>query len=163
MDGGGILPVVAGQLGVADGGIEGGALGDHLALHAGHMPGVPGEVLGHIGDGHNRGLVEEDAAAHLDVGQLLVTGGQGLIQGLGGVGAPAIIHPVAGLDGLGGFLGGGELTLIESLIIHGKRPHFHNNAERNSKTQKKTRPAECPAGRAYGQYDSRRSIMQWSD
>ena len=113
-----VLPVEPGQLGVAHGGEPAHALGDDLPVDAGAVPGVPGEVLAGVvglGDlGHPHG----HAAADLHVFQLVLTGGQGLVQGHGMVGAPSVIHPVTGLDQLDGLGSGGQLALIHCLKIH---------------------------------------------
>ena len=68
-----------------------------------------------LGDlGHPHG----NAAADLHVLQLVLAGSQGLVQGHGVVGAPGVVHPVAGLDQLSGLFGGGQLALVHSLKIH---------------------------------------------
>ena len=113
-----VLPVEAGQLGIAHGGEPAHALGDDLTVNAGAVPGVPGEVLpGVVGLG-DLGHPHGHAAADLHVLQLILTGGQSLVQLHGVVGAPGVVHPVAGLDQLGSLSGGGQLALIQCLKIH---------------------------------------------
>ena len=113
-----VVPIEPGQLGIAHGGEEAHALGDDLPVNAAAMPAVPGEVvpgvlgLGDLGHPHGH------AAAHLHVVQLILPGGQGLVQGHGVVGTPAVVHPVAGLDDLYRLVGGGQLLLIQCLIVH---------------------------------------------
>ena len=113
-----ILPVEAGQLGVAHGTEVAHALGDDLAVDAAAVPGVPGEVVAgvlRLGDlGHPHG----DAAPDLYIGELILAGGESLVQGNGVVGAPGVVHPVAGSDHLDGLLGRGQLLLVHCLIIH---------------------------------------------
>ena len=113
-----VLPVETGQLRIAHGGEIAHALGDDLAVDAAAVPGVPGEmvagVLG-LGDlGHPHG----DAAADLYVGEFVLALGQGLVQGHRVVGAPGVVHPVAGFDHLDSLLGGGQLLLVHSMIVH---------------------------------------------
>ena len=113
-----VLPVETGQFRVAHGGEIAHALGDDLAVDAAAVPGVPGEVVTGVlglGDlGHPHG----DAAADLHVSELVLALGQGLVQGHGVVGAPGVVHPVAGFDHLDSLLGGGQLLLVHSLIVH---------------------------------------------
>ena len=113
-----VLAVEPGQLGVAHGGEPAHALADDLPVDAGAVPGVPGEVVAGVvglGDlGHPHG----HAAADLHVLQLILAGGQGDVQVIGVVGAPGVVHPVAGLDHLHGLGGGGQLALVQCLKIH---------------------------------------------
>ena len=106
------VAVVAGQLGVAQGDVVGKALIDGLALDAAHVPGVPCEVLSGIGHVKNRRPVGQDAAPDVDVLQLPHPLGQSHVQRIGGADAPAVIHPVTGLDGLHCLVSGGQFLLI---------------------------------------------------
>jgi hypothetical protein len=75
---------------------------------------VPGVLrLGDLGHPHG------NAAPDLHVGELVLPGGQGAVQGHGVVGTPAVVHPVARLDRFDGLLRGGQLLLVKGLIIHG--------------------------------------------
>ena len=64
------VAIVAGQFRVADGGVEGEALGNGLALNAAHVPAVPGHVGSRILDLEDGGHPHQDAAAEVDTLQL---------------------------------------------------------------------------------------------
>ena len=94
----GTLAVVAGQLRIADGGVEREALCDGFALDAAHVPAVPGHVGSGVVDLEDLRHPHQDAAAEIDVLQFGQALGKGGVHGHGGVDAPTVIHPVAALD-----------------------------------------------------------------
>ena len=78
--------------------------------------------VGHVKDG---GPVGQDAAPDLHVGQLLAPPGQGLVQGVRGADAPAVVHPVTGLDDLDRLVRRGQLLFVNFLVAHGDLlPYF---------------------------------------
>ena len=92
------FPVVAGQLGVADGGVEGKALSDRLALNAAHMPAVPGHVGSGVLNLEDLRHPHQDAAPEVDPFQLRQPLCQLGIHRHRGVYRPAVVHPVTALD-----------------------------------------------------------------
>jgi len=110
--------VVAGQLGITDGGVEGEALCNGLALNAAHMPAVPCHVCSGIVDLEDRGHPHQDAAAEVDTFQLRQTLCDLGIHRHRGVHSPAVIHPVAGLDGLDRLVGRCQLLFVHFLVAH---------------------------------------------
>ena len=138
------LPVEPGQLRVAHGAEVAHSLADDLPVNAAAVPGVPGEVLPgvlRLGDlRHPHG----DAAPDLDVGELVLPGRQSLVQGHRMVGAPGVVHPVAGLDRLDRLFRGGQLLLVHCLIVHFQFPPFFfflwcSRPPRGGNTQKSMR------------------------
>ena len=79
---------------------------------------MPGEVLAGVLRLADLGHPHRHAAADLDIAQLALTGGKRLVERVGMVRAPAVIDPVAALDGLDRLGGGGQLLLIEFLNVH---------------------------------------------
>ena len=75
-------------------------------------------MLRRIGHIENGGLVGQDTAPDLHVGQLAHPPGQRLIQGIRRADAPAVIHPVAGLDGLDRLVGRCQLLFVHFLVAH---------------------------------------------
>ena len=114
------LPVVPGQLGIADGSIEGEALGHSLPLDAAHVPAVPGHVGSGVLDLEDGGGPHQDAAAEIHILQLGQAFGEGGIHSNRGIHGPAVIHPVAALDHGSCSVGGDELALIFRLVVHSK-------------------------------------------
>ena len=114
------LTVVAGQLGITDGGIEGEALRNGLALNAAHMPAVPGHVGSGVVDLEDLRHPHQDAAAEIDVFQFGQALGKGGVHGHGGVDAPAVIHPVAAFDQRSSLLGSHLFLGIHFHEIHYK-------------------------------------------
>ena len=112
------VAIEARQLAVAHGREIAHSLGDDLAVDAAAMPGMPGEVLAGVLRLADLGHPHRHAAADLDVAQLALTGGKRLVERVGMVRAPAVIDPVAALDGLDRLGGGGQLLLIEFLNVH---------------------------------------------
>ena len=114
------VAVVAGQLGIADGGVEGEALRNGLALDAAHVPAVPCHMGSGVVDLEDLRHPHQDAAAEVDVLQFRQTLCDGSIHSHRGVHGPAIIHPVAALDQSSGLLGGHFLLRIQFRVIHYK-------------------------------------------
>ncbi len=114
------LAVVAGQLRVADGGVEGEALRNGLALNAAHVPAVPGHVGSGVVDLEDLRHPHQDAAAEIDVLQFGQALGKGGVHSHGGVDAPAVIHPVAALDQRSSLLGSHLFLGIHFHEIHYK-------------------------------------------
>ena len=112
------VAVIPRQLRIPQGDVIGEALAHGLALDAAHVPGVPAEMLRRIGHIENGGLVGQDTAPDLHVGQLAHPPGQRLIQGIRRADAPAVIHPVAGLDGLDRLVGRCQLLFVHFLVAH---------------------------------------------
>ena len=112
--------VVAGQLGITDGGVEGEALCNGLALNAAHMPAVPCHVCSGIVDLEDRGHPHQDAAAEVDTFQLRQTLCNLGIHRHRGVHSPAVIHPVTAFDQCGSLSGGHFLLSIQFRKIHYK-------------------------------------------
>ena len=117
------VAVVAGQLGIAQRDIIGESLPNSLALNAAHMPGVPGEVAGSIGNVKNSGTTGQNSAADIDIRQLREPLCQRPIQSVCSTGAPAIIHPHSRLHRFNSFICGGQLLLILFLIAHDDSSH----------------------------------------
>ena len=118
------VPVIARQLGIAQGDIVGKALPDGFPLNAAHMPGIPCKMAGgvrHVEDGRPAG---QNAAPDVHVLQFPHPGGQGLVQGVGRADRPAIIQPVAGLHDLDGLTGAGQLLTVFLLIAHSQFLHM---------------------------------------
>ena len=120
IDGVRALTVVAGQLGITDGGVEGEALGNGLALNAAHVPAVPGHVGSGILDLEDGGHPHQDAAAEVDILQLGQTLCNGSVHCNGGVHSPAVIHPVAAFDQRGSLVSCHFLLRIQFRKIHYK-------------------------------------------
>ena len=116
----GTLAVVAGQLRIADGGVEREALCDGFALNAAHVPAVPGHVGSGVVDLEDLRHPHQDAAAEIDVFQFGQALGKGGVHGHGGVDAPAVIHPVAALDQRSSLLGSHLFLGIHFHEIHYK-------------------------------------------
>ena len=119
-----VLTVEAGQLGIAHRAEVPHPLGRDLPVHAAHMPGVPGKMLAGVVCLADLRHPHRHAAADVYVGQLVLSGRQRPVQGHGVIGAPTIVHPVAGLDDLDGLGSGGPLFLIFGLIIHSIHSFF---------------------------------------
>ena len=107
------LAVVAGQLRVADGGVEGEALRNGLALNAAHVPAVPGHVGSGVVDLEDLRHPHQDAAAEVDILQL----GQTLCNGSVHCN---VIHPVAAFDQSGSLRSSHKLLCVQFLAIHYK-------------------------------------------
>ena len=116
----GTLAVVAGQLRIADGGVEREALCDGFALNAAHVPAVPGHVGSGVVDLEDRGHPHQDAAAEVDTFQLRQTLCDLGIHRHRGVHSPAVIHPVAALDQRSSLLGSHLFLGIHFHEIHYK-------------------------------------------
>ena len=114
------LPVIAGQLGITDGSVEGEALGHSLPLDAAHVPAVPGHVSGGVLNLEDGGGPHQDAAAEIDILQFGQAFGKGGVHGHRGIHGPAVIHPVAALDHGSSGVGSDELALIFSPVVHSK-------------------------------------------
>ena len=114
------VAIVAGQFRVADGGVEGEALGNGLALNAAHVPAVPGHVGSGILDLEDSGHPHQDAAAEVDILQLGQTLCNGSVHRYGGVHGPAVIHPVAAFDQRGSLVSCHFLLRIQFRKIHYK-------------------------------------------
>ena len=114
------VAIVAGQFRVADGGVEGEALGNGLALNAAHVPAVPGHVGSGILDLEDGGHPHQDAAAEVDILQLGQTLCNGSVHCNGGVHSPAVIHPVAAFDQRGSLVSCHFLLRIQFRKIHYK-------------------------------------------
>ena len=112
------VAIEARQLAVAHGREIAHSLGDDLAVDAAAMPGMPCKVLAGVLRLADLGHPHRHAAADLDIAQLALTGGKRLVKRVGMVRAPAVIDPVAALDGLDRLGGGGQLLLIEFLNVH---------------------------------------------
>ena len=112
------VAVEARQLAVAHGREIAHTLGDDLAVDAAAMPGMPCKVLAGVLRLADLWHPHRHAAADLDVAQLALTGGKRLVERVGMVRAPAVIDPVAALDGLDRLGSGGQLLLIEFLNVH---------------------------------------------
>ena len=112
------VAVVAGQLGIPQGDVIRESLLDGLALHAAHMPGIPGKVLSCVGNIKNGGTVGQNAAADIDVLQALHPLGQRLVQRHRGADAPTVVQPHAGVHTFDGLLCRGQLLLVFLLIAH---------------------------------------------
>ena len=97
LDGSIHIPVIPRKLGILDRAVESAALRDHFPLDPGHMPGVPGEVIPGILALENGRFFHQDAAAQIDVGQLIGARCQRFVQRIRCTGGPAEIDPVAGL------------------------------------------------------------------
>ena len=114
------LTVVAGQLGITDGGVKGEPLCNGLALNAAHVPAVPGHVCGGVVDLEDRGHPHQDAAAEVDALQLRQTLCKLGIHRHGGVHCPAVVHPVTAFDQCGSLSGGHFFLSIQFRKIHYK-------------------------------------------
>ena len=112
------VTVETGQLRIAHGAEKAHALADDLPIDAAAMPGVPCKVLTGVIRLADLRHPHGDAAPDLHIIKLVLPCSQSLIQCYGMVAAPAVIHPVAGLDHFHRFFGGGQLLLIQFLIIH---------------------------------------------
>ena len=118
------VPVIARQLGIAQGNVIGEALLDGLPLNAAHVPGVPGEMPGGVRHVEDGGAAGQDAAPDVHILQFPHPGGQGLVQGVGRADRPAVIQPVARLDGLDSLSGAGQLLAVFLLIAHSQFLHM---------------------------------------
>ena len=114
------LAVVAGQLRVADGGVEGEALRNGLALNAAHMPAVPGHVGSRVVDLEDLRHPHQNAAPEVDSFQLRQAFCQLGVHGHRGVHSPAVIHPVAAFDQSGSLRSSHKLLCVQFLAIHYK-------------------------------------------
>ena len=112
------VAVISRQLGIPQGDVIGEALADGLALDAAHVPGVPGEMVRRVRHIENGGPVGQDAAPDLHVCQLVHPAGQRLVQRIRGTDAPAVVHPVAGLDGLDRLVRRRQLLFVHFLVAH---------------------------------------------
>ena len=124
IDGFAVFTNPAGQFGVAQRTIEGIAVGNHLALDARHMPGVPGQAL--IGFGSLKGFqrAQQDTAANVHVMQFGHTLCKCVVKDVRGTGAPAKIHPIAGLYDLNGLFRSCFFALIFLFKRHRKSSSF---------------------------------------
>ena len=120
IDGVRALTVVAGQLGITDGGIEGEALRNGLALNAAHMPAVPGHVGSRVVDLEDLRHPHQNAAPEVDSFQLRQAFCQLGVHGHRGVHSPAVIHPVAAFDQSGSLRSSHKLLCVQFLAIHYK-------------------------------------------
>ena len=120
IDGVRALTVVAGQLGITDGGIEGEALRNGLALDAAHMPAVPGHVGSGVVDLEDLRDPHQNAAAEVDPFQLRQALGQLGIHSNGGVHGPAVIHPVTAFDQSSSLCGRHAFLSVQFHKIHYK-------------------------------------------
>ena len=114
------LTVVTGQLGITDGGVEGKALGNGLALNAAHVPAVPGHVGSRVVDLEDLRHPHQDAAPEVDSFQLRQAFCQLGVHGHRGVHSPAVIHPVAAFDQSGSLRSSHKLLCVQFLAIHYK-------------------------------------------
>ena len=114
------VAVVTGQLRITDGGVEGEALRNGLALNAAHVPAVPGHVGSRVVDLEDLRHPHQDAAAEIDVLQLRQTLCDGSIDCHRGVHSPAVVHPIAALDQGSGLIGSHLFLRIQFRIIHYK-------------------------------------------
>ena len=114
------LAVVAGQLRVADGGVEGETLRNGLALNATHVPAVPGHVGSRVVDLEDLRHPHQDAAPEVDPFQLRQAFCQLGVHGHRGVHSPAVIHPVAAFDQSGSLRSSHKLLCVQFLAIHYK-------------------------------------------
>ena len=106
------LSIPTRQLGIAQRGIERDAVVNHVALNAAHVPRVPREMLVCVRNLCDGKRLHQDAAADVDVYQLVCTSGQCLVQFNRRAGAPAVIYPVAALDDLCCLCGSCQFTVI---------------------------------------------------
>ena len=113
-----ILTIEAGQLRIAHRHEVTHTLCNDLAVNTAAVPGMPGKVIAGILCLCDLRHPHSNAAANLHIIQLVLTGSQSLVQLDGVVGAPGIIHPVAGLDNLYSLLSGDQFLLIHFLIAH---------------------------------------------
>ena len=90
-----IFAVIARQLGIADGRIIGHALGDHLALDAAHVPGVPCHVCSRIFNFENLRFPHQDTATEVHIVKLRKTFGKFFVEIHRCCYGPAVIHPVS--------------------------------------------------------------------
>ena len=120
IDGVRALTVVAGQLGITDGGIEGEALRNGLALNAAHMPTVPGHVGSGVVDLEDLRDPHQNAAAEVDPFQLRQTLCDLGIHRHRGVHSPAVIHPVTAFDQSSSLCGRHAFLSVQFHKIHYK-------------------------------------------
>ena len=114
------VAVVTGQLRITDGGVEGEALRNGLALNAAHVPAVPGHVGSRVIDLEDLRHPHQDAAPEVDPFQLRQTLCQLGIHGHRGVHSPAVVHPVAAFDQSGSLRSSHKLLCVQFLAIHYK-------------------------------------------
>ena len=114
------LAVVAGQLRIADGGVEGETLRNGLALNATHVPAVPGHVGSGVVDLEDLRHPHQDAAPEVDSFQLRQAFCQLGVHGHRGVHSPAIVHPVTAFDQCGSLSGGHFFLSVQFRKIHYK-------------------------------------------
>ena len=112
------VAVIAGQFGITQGDIERETILNGLALNTGHVPGVPGKVIGSVGNIKNGRPAGQDTTPDIDVRQLLHAVCQSLVQRVGGADAPAVVQPVAGLNNLDSFFSRSQLLLVFFQITH---------------------------------------------
>ena len=122
-----ILAVVARKLGIADRGIVSQAGIDRVTLNTGHMPGVPDKMLLRLRNLINFRHTHQNAAADLHILQLSHACRQGTVNLLRRGDAPAVIHPIPGLDGGCRLLGRNQFLLVFLCKTHRKKPLPTNN------------------------------------
>ena len=113
-----VLAVPARHLGVAQCAVKAEALHACLALNAGHVPRVPGDLVGCIRNIEYRRSAHEYAAAEVYILQLAHAGSKCLVQCNRRTRTPAVVYPVTRFNNLNGFIRRCQLLLIQCSIIH---------------------------------------------
>ena len=113
-----VLAVPARHLGVAQCAVKAEALHACLALNAGHVPRVPGDLVGCIRNIEYRRSAHEYAAAEVYILQLAHAGSKCLVQCNRRTRTPTVVYPVTRFNNLNGFIRRCQLLLIQCSIIH---------------------------------------------
>ena len=108
----GVFAVETGQLGITQGAIESKALFDSLTLDAGHVPGIPDEMVLGVLDFEDLRFHDQDAAVDDQIVQVGHALGQDFVHGPAGGGGPAVIDGVAGFDQGGGVFRRDQLAFV---------------------------------------------------